>query len=667
MDTNSDAAPEPVGPERFQGQGLDTNQDESGNRAIYLLLTEPPASEQTDLVITYRRDAYEVWARRGMIRFQRLYKPNGGYQYRVIEQIGRNPIENQDPSALGTLQGELEAASRDDSLSSDPSQAFIQPGRLSYPFAYERISQLFDSPNAPDIVVNPRSYAFGQQPGQHGALDVIHSRAVLVLSGPGIRPGPTDTACRQVDVAPTIAFLMGFPLLDGRDITGRTSRERGVAADVYLRRQDGRVHSEVLDLNGEGRPRARPASVYILIVDGMASAEFLHCLDKDTVALPNLRRLVERGAFFRLGAIATFPTITWPSHNAIGCGAWCGHHDAVGPSYYLRQGRQVVRPQEDRIGTVSLLSKEVETLFEAFHRVYGGWPQRGGVFTASINSPSFRGADHTALDGRLVGDSRQLTDLIAAGRADTNPRWLADGQEHVQEWSVTDNLGLAQARQLLTDRSHPVPGLVLQALYLTDAAGHDYGPHSDGLRAALEETDVRIGRVLGALDERGLFDSTLFVLMSDHGMAATDLSLAGNPTLQLRQAGMKVVVTDLFAYLLDVDVQVELEADGRTITVIVRENDVDERGVRPPVQGARVALGESSGSALAEAETNDLGVATLSLPTNVQRERLLLSIDSERFNPRHLRLDGTSVVEDLRQALYGDAHTPESGSRHSKG
>ena len=41
-----------------------------------------------------------------------------------------------------------------------------------YPFAYERIAQLFDSPNAPDIVVNPKAYAFGRQPGQHGALDV---------------------------------------------------------------------------------------------------------------------------------------------------------------------------------------------------------------------------------------------------------------------------------------------------------------------------------------------------------------------------------------------------------------------------------------------------------------------------------------------------------------
>ena len=40
----------------------------------------------------------------------------------------------------------------------------------------------------------------------------------------------------------------------------------------------------------------------------------------------------------------------------------------------------------------------------------------------------------------------------------------------------------------------------------TDGAGHDYGPHSDGVRDALDETDRRIGRVLALLDERGLGD-----------------------------------------------------------------------------------------------------------------------------------------------------------------
>src|SRR5262245_45521242 len=65
-----------LGPERSGGQGLDPNQDESGNRAILALLRDPAVADHVDLVITHRDDAYEVWAVRGMVRFQRV-RANG--------------------------------------------------------------------------------------------------------------------------------------------------------------------------------------------------------------------------------------------------------------------------------------------------------------------------------------------------------------------------------------------------------------------------------------------------------------------------------------------------------------------------------------------------------------------------------------------------------------
>ena len=60
------------GPERLDGQGLDPNQYESGDAAIRILLADEPAANQTDLVMTFRAGAYEVWSRRGMIRFKRF-------------------------------------------------------------------------------------------------------------------------------------------------------------------------------------------------------------------------------------------------------------------------------------------------------------------------------------------------------------------------------------------------------------------------------------------------------------------------------------------------------------------------------------------------------------------------------------------------------------------
>ena len=179
-------------PERPGGQGLDANQEESGNRAITVLLTDPVRGAQTDLAITYRdgpggQGAYEVWARRGMIRFPRFHLPPPeagqptadaggrgaeagaptptrvaggrlpGYGYRIVERIGEAPIANQDPTALATLSEELDAAARSGYSGSDPAQAFIEPEHLTYPLALERIGPPFDSPHAPGNAGKPKT------------------------------------------------------------------------------------------------------------------------------------------------------------------------------------------------------------------------------------------------------------------------------------------------------------------------------------------------------------------------------------------------------------------------------------------------------------------------------------------------------------------------------
>jgi len=241
-----------LGPERLKDQGLDPEQEESGNRAILALLSDPEVADQMDLVATYRRGegeggAYEVWAARGMVRFRRFCGDDGSLAFQVVEQIGENPIGCQDPHALRTVAEEKEAARASGFDPKDPARRFIAPEQQSYPFAYERLAQLFDSPNAPDLVISPRDWCCGVQPGTHGGLQVRQARGPLWFSGPGLRAGRFELAARSVDIAPTCLAALDFPLIDGADATGRTSGERGVAPDVLLARQDGRVLREILD------------------------------------------------------------------------------------------------------------------------------------------------------------------------------------------------------------------------------------------------------------------------------------------------------------------------------------------------------------------------------------------------------------------------------------
>lgn len=54
-----------------------------------------------------------------------------------------------------------------------------------------------------------------------------------------------------------------------------------------------------------------------------------------------------------------------------------------------------------------------------------------------------------------------------------------------------------------------------------DHAGHDGGPDSEGVNAALRDVDAALARLMDGLKRRGLFDHTDIVIVSDHGQTAT--------------------------------------------------------------------------------------------------------------------------------------------------
>lgn len=636
------------GPERLAGQGLDPDQFHSGNRAIHALLAPDGVGHQVDLVLTWRaahgdqQAAYEAWSTRGMVRFQRLIGHDGRLHFEVLEVVGSNPLANQDPLALATLTDEKAASAAGGFDADDPHRRFIAPEQQSYPFGYERAAQLFDSPNAPDLAVSPRDWCSGAQPGTHGALHVRQARAPLWFSGPGVAVGRHALAARSVDIAPTCLAALGFPVVDGADATGRDSSERGVEPDVYLARQDGRVLDEVL---ADGA--RRPSRLYVFLMDGMHQTELEDRLARDPQALPNLRRLRDRAAVMAGGSIVNFPSITWPSHTAICTGAWGGHHDVVNPSYYLREEGLTVSPQGLSMGTEGYASDAVESIYEAFHRVH---PH---CVTAAIHAPFGRSARHAVLEGRNLCDRARVKELTAEFASDMNPRWPAEHQSVASE-SVLDTRGVAQVIELFTRTDQAPPLFVYHELALTDGAGHEYGPHSDGLADALAETDLRIGRVLSLLDQLGLFDDTLFVVSADHGMAPQDVSLRANPTAHVLAAGLAAEVAEPLVWLHDLAVVVERAPDARTGRVIVAHNDVDATGERPWCEGAEVVVSAVDGARtlLASGTTDANGRFGFATPSHLPGHDIVVTIRAADRNDRELLLDGSERVFDVRRALY---------------
>jgi hypothetical protein len=446
---------------------------------------------------------------------------------------------------------------------------------------------------------------------------------------------------------PTCLAALGFPRIDGCDASGRTASERGAPPDVYLARQDGRALTELLGDAASERPRR----LYVFLLDGLHQTELDDRLARDPAALPNLRRLRARAAVLSGGSIVNFPSITWPSHTAIGTGTWCGHHDVVNPTYYLRAARETVSPQGLQIGTEGYAASAVESLYEAFHRVRG---ER--CMTAAIYAPFGRGAKHAVLERRNLCDRGRVKQLAAELSVDQNPRWAREFKAVADEAAV-DARGVAQVIDLFTRDGATPPDFTYHELVLTDGAGHDYGPHADGLRDALDESDRRIGRVLAVLDQTGLFEETLFVVTADHGMAPQDVSLRANPTGHVLEAGIAAIVAEPMIWLRDLAVRAERAPDGRTGRVLVADNDADASGEQPALADAEVVVeAHREGAAprtIAQGKTNADGAFGFATPSELDSRALAIRVSRAGFNARHLRLDGSRLALDLRAALYG--------------
>ncbi|KAH9879383.1 hypothetical protein J1614_002823 [Plenodomus biglobosus] len=70
----------------------------------------------------------------------------------------------------------------------------------------------------------------------------------------------------------------------------------------------------------------------------------------------------------------------------------------------------------------------------------------------------------------------------------------------------------------------PRPQLIAAYVPNVDAEGHRYGPNSTEIRSTIAEVDAMLGSILKGLHARNLTEIVNVVVVSDHGMATTDVS-----------------------------------------------------------------------------------------------------------------------------------------------
>jgi hypothetical protein len=411
---------------------------------------------------------------------------------------GRNPVVDQDPLAFTPLTAEL----------ADRSPANADN---AYPFAYERLSSLFAAAHAPDIaVVHTGKHHWpgqGGHLGEHGSLNVVQSRAPLILSGAGVTArGMLPMAARVVDVGPTLSWLAGAPLGSLHDMDG------AALVDVVV--PDAR---HVVGLLWDG---CNSNSLYALAQAG---------------ELPNVARLLAQGCALRGGAIAEFPSVTLVNHTSALTGVGPGRHGIVNNAYFDR--RSAAQVLTNNAATwhrwSEWLAPGVRTAFE---RVDGS--------TASVNEPVDTGASYSTFGlvragGSSDGAKTMMDDLLPDPKSDP----LAT-QEHVlankdYAWSSSvDAIGVEQVLSLWPSRSE-APRLMWWNTLLTDTGHHEGGPHSPIAHDAMKDADRRLGVFRDHLERIGALDETVILLTSDHGSEGADPACTGDWDAPLRDAGLQ--------------------------------------------------------------------------------------------------------------------------------
>lgn len=455
-----------------------------------------------DMVLTRRDGRYEALAHDGRVVFGR--RDDGTFEELEVE--GRHPLADQSTDRFTPLADE---------------RAHLHPHRSenAYPFAYEQTAQLFDSPAAPDLcVVHAAAHNWEDQGGhlgEHGSIGVVQARAPMVFGGKGVRQlGVVPRAARLVDVAPTVAHLLGCaPRADGS----------------YVAAQDGRVLDDILD--GE-----RPSHVVGFLFDGTNPNVLYDMVERGEA--PNVARLVDMGVAFGHGAMAGLPTVTLANHTSILTGALPGHHGILHNAWYDRvAGEQIItNSQSTWPWCMQHLTDGVETIHDAVHRT---WTD---AFTASVNEPCDRGADYSTFDFFRRGEVPPIP-KDPFGLPHTTERFVRPSKDY--SWSsVVDHMGVDQAVGIIggqyRDTTYPVmPRFMWCNFTLTDAAMHEGGPHSEIAAASVRDSDGRVGEILDALERARVIDDCAFVLVADHGMEENDPDVRGDWDVALRDAGIK--------------------------------------------------------------------------------------------------------------------------------
>ncbi|MFQ5558374.1 MAG: hypothetical protein ACE5GB_12830, partial [Acidimicrobiales bacterium] len=157
-------------------------------------LTDPSLAGVVDLVLRRAGPGYRAGAARGAVDFRRL---DGGFE--TVSTTGEPPLRHATDERVDQA--------------TEQADPWALLGAHATPYARANSPQLLDAPHGPDLaVLHAPRHRFHANAGEHGSLGLSQARAPFVAAGRGVqRLGEIDDHLRMIEVAPTLAALLGCP------------------------------------------------------------------------------------------------------------------------------------------------------------------------------------------------------------------------------------------------------------------------------------------------------------------------------------------------------------------------------------------------------------------------------------------------------------------------
>src|SRR5688572_2361782 len=227
------------------------------------------------------------------------------------------------------------------------------------------------------------------------------------------------------------------------------------------------------------RPDVLPAERAILVLVSIDGFRWDYL---DRYVSPNLRRLAAGGVRAE-GLIPQFPSKTFPNHYTIVTGLKLAQHGIISNNLCAAD-----IPREFSLSNRDVLADS---------RWWGGEPiWNTAAKQGRIAAAMFWPGSETVIGGEQATYWTPFDDGMPN----------EDRVARVLEW-----LKLPDGKQ---------PSFLTLYFSEVDNAGHDQGPESEAVRAAVQSVDRSIGELVAGVNAIGLEGRVHYVVVSDHGMAA---------------------------------------------------------------------------------------------------------------------------------------------------